>query len=60
MKKAAEFTSPPKDENVIVPEGWFQLRLDPDDRDRGIVGLAERTFRGAELFDTVAGTLHWA
>ncbi|MFD4522690.1 hypothetical protein ACFWP7_01865 [Streptomyces sp. NPDC058470] len=48
MKKAAEFTSPPKDYNVIVPDGWFQLPLDPDDRDHGIGALAERTFRGVD------------
>jgi hypothetical protein len=48
MKRAAEFTSPPQDYNVVVPDGWFQLPLDPDDRDRGIVALAERTFRGVD------------
>lgn len=48
MKTAGDFTSPPKDYNVIVPDGWFQLPLDPDDRDRGIVLLAERTFRGVD------------
>lgn len=48
MKTVDDFTSPPKDYNVIVPDGWFQLPLDPDDRDRGIVALAERTFRGVD------------
>ncbi|MGW0824226.1 hypothetical protein [Streptomyces sp. NPDC002845] len=48
MKMADQFTSPPKDYQVVVPDGWFQLPLDPDDRDRGIVALAELTFRGAD------------
>ncbi|MFF1698279.1 hypothetical protein ACFVXC_32440 [Streptomyces sp. NPDC058257] len=48
MKKADEFASPPSDYNVIVPDGWFQLLLDPDDRDRAIVALAERQFRGID------------
>ncbi|MFE1286649.1 hypothetical protein [Streptomyces sp. NPDC058751] len=48
MKHAAEFTSPPQDYNLVVPDEWFQLQLDPDDRDRGIIALAERTFRGVD------------
>jgi len=48
MKAAGQFTSPPKDYNVIVPDGWFQVALDPDDRDRSIVALAELTFRGVD------------
>ncbi|MGH4032436.1 hypothetical protein ACQB60_26250 [Actinomycetota bacterium Odt1-20B] len=48
MKKASEFTSPPSNYNVIVPDGWFQLALDPDDRDRSIIALAERQFRGVD------------
>lgn len=48
MKPAAEFTSPPRDYNVVVPDGWFQLTLDPDNRDRGIIALADRTFRGVD------------
>lgn len=48
MKAAAEFASPPEDYNVIVPDGWFQLPLDPDTRDRAITVLAERTFRGVD------------
>ncbi|MDX2542208.1 hypothetical protein ACOT81_31365 [Streptomyces sp. WI04-05B] len=48
MKTSDEFTSPPQDYNVVVPDGWFQLALDPDDRDRGIVALADRQFRGVD------------
>ncbi|MFJ8198003.1 hypothetical protein [Streptomyces sp. NPDC096152] len=48
MKTADHFTSPPRDYKVVVPDGWFQLSLDPDDRDRGIVALADVTFRGVD------------
>ncbi|GAA1929628.1 hypothetical protein GCM10009837_64120 [Streptomyces durmitorensis] len=48
MKNASEFTSPPSDYNVIVPDGWFQLPLNPEDRDRGIVALADQQFRGVD------------
>ncbi|GAB2982111.1 hypothetical protein GCM10023080_055390 [Streptomyces pseudoechinosporeus] len=48
MKTASDFTSPPLDYNLIVPDGWFQIPLDPEDRDRGIIALADRQFRGVE------------
>lgn len=48
MKNASEFTSPPSDYNVIVPDGWFQLPLAPEDRDRGIIALADQQFRGVD------------
>lgn len=49
MKTAEQFSSPPQDYRVIVPDGWFQLPLDPPDaRDRAIVALADLTFRGVD------------
>ncbi|GAA3087652.1 hypothetical protein ACFQ0X_19510 [Streptomyces rectiviolaceus] len=48
MKNASEFTSPPSDYNVIVPDGWFQLPLAPEHRDRGIMALADQQFRGVD------------
>ncbi|MFJ3756878.1 hypothetical protein [Streptomyces sp. NPDC090080] len=49
MKTAEQFSSPPQDYRVVVPDGWFQLPLDPpDDRDRAIVALADLTFRGVD------------
>lgn len=48
MKTASDFTSPPKDYNLLVPDGWFQLSLEPEERDRGIVALADRQFRGVD------------
>jgi hypothetical protein len=49
VKTAEQFSSPPKDYRVIVPDGWFQVLLDPpDERDRAIVALADLTFRGVD------------
>ncbi|MFF9817110.1 hypothetical protein [Streptomyces sp. NPDC014006] len=49
MKTAEQFTSPPSDYRVIVPDGWFQVPLDPpDERDRSIVALGDLTFRGVD------------
>jgi hypothetical protein len=48
MKTAEQFSSAPTDYNVVVPDGWFQLALDPEERDRGIIALAELTFRGQD------------
>ncbi|MFD3837683.1 hypothetical protein ACFWWC_15645 [Streptomyces sp. NPDC058642] len=48
MKTASDFTSPPQDYNLIVPDGWFQLSLEPEERDRGIITLADRQFRGID------------
>ncbi|MCQ4196122.1 MULTISPECIES: hypothetical protein [Streptomyces] len=48
MRTADQFSSPPTDYNVVVPDGWFQLQLDPEGRDRGILALAELTFRGQD------------
>ncbi|MER6187284.1 hypothetical protein [Streptomyces sp. NPDC001652] len=48
MKTASDFTSPPQDYNLIVPDGWFQLSLEPEERDRGIIALADRQFRGID------------
>ncbi|MFF7795322.1 hypothetical protein [Streptomyces sp. NPDC007991] len=41
-------TAPPKDYNLVVPDGWFKLSLDPEDRDRSIIALAEQQFRGVD------------
>ncbi|MEU6737149.1 hypothetical protein [Streptomyces physcomitrii] len=44
MKK--EWDSPPSDYTLIVPNGWFLVSLDPEERDRCILALAEQQFRG--------------
>jgi hypothetical protein len=41
-------TSPPTDYNLVVPDGWFKLSLDPEDRDRSIIALADRQFHGLD------------
>jgi hypothetical protein len=49
VKTAEQFSSPPKDHRVIVPDGCFEVPLDPpDERDRAIVALADLTFRGVD------------
>ncbi|MDQ0599808.1 hypothetical protein QF037_004153 [Streptomyces canus] len=48
MRTADQFSSAPTDYNVVVPDGWFQLSLDPEERDRSIIALAELTFRGQD------------
>jgi hypothetical protein len=40
--------SAPSDYTLIVPDGWFQLKLDPEVRDRGIIALADLQFRGID------------
>ncbi|MFJ4975685.1 hypothetical protein ACIP6X_10145 [Streptomyces coeruleorubidus] len=41
-------TTPPKDYNLVVPDGWFKLSLDPEDRDRSIIALADQQFHGID------------
>ncbi|MFJ6741364.1 hypothetical protein ACIQOU_21025 [Streptomyces sp. NPDC091279] len=48
MKTAGQFNSPPKDYHLVVPDGWFRLLLEPDQRDRSIVALANLTFSGRD------------
>ncbi|MFE1440900.1 hypothetical protein [Streptomyces sp. NPDC058739] len=48
MRDAKSFASPPADYNLLVPDGWFQISLDPNERDRSIIALAELQFRGVD------------
>ncbi|MFI8877970.1 hypothetical protein [Streptomyces sp. NPDC055243] len=48
MPLQTEWDTPPSDYTIFVPAGWFQLHLDPDERDRGIVALADRQFAGID------------
>lgn len=48
MKTAAEFTAPPSDYRIVVPDGWFQLALEPEDRDASVLALAEQQFHGID------------
>jgi hypothetical protein len=40
--------TPPTDYNLVVPDGWFKVSLDPEQRDRSILALAEQQFRGID------------
>ncbi|MDN0193574.1 hypothetical protein [Streptomyces sp. S.PNR 29] len=46
--QAEDQPAPPKDYNLVVPEGWFKLSLDPEHRDRSIIALAEHQFHGID------------
>ncbi|AZM54785.1 hypothetical protein DMA15_21315 [Streptomyces sp. WAC 01529] len=48
MALRTEWDTPPSDYTIFVPAGWFQLHLDPDERDRGIAALADRQFAGID------------
>ncbi|WP_432095489.1 hypothetical protein [Streptomyces sp. bgisy100] len=48
MALKTEWTTPPSDYTIFVPAGWFQLPLDPKERDRGIIALADRQFTGID------------
>ncbi|MFE9253330.1 hypothetical protein [Streptomyces sp. NPDC007088] len=30
MRTAAQFTTPPSDYRLVVPDGWYQLALEPE------------------------------
>ncbi|MFI1755642.1 hypothetical protein [Streptomyces sp. NPDC020571] len=43
-----ESPTPPTDYRLLMPEGWFRILLDPDQRDRSVDALVERQFRGID------------
>lgn len=44
MKK--EWDSPPSDYTLMVPNGWFLVSLDPEERDRSILHSPTSSFGG--------------
>ncbi|MGW5637098.1 hypothetical protein [Streptomyces sp. NPDC003832] len=48
LKTADGFTAPPADYNLVVPDGWFQISLVPEERDRCIIALADLQFKGVD------------
>ncbi|MEW2567068.1 hypothetical protein [Streptomyces sp. NPDC047070] len=48
IRGAEDWSSPPSDYKLVVPQGWFQVSLDPEERDRSIIALAERQFNGVD------------
>ncbi|MFG3271221.1 MULTISPECIES: hypothetical protein [Streptomyces] len=45
---SARGTAPPGDYRLLLPEGWFQIPLDPEQRDKSIDALLERQFHGTD------------
>ncbi|MFA3873606.1 hypothetical protein ABS735_07940 [Streptomyces sp. MMCC 100] len=43
-----ESPTPPADYRLLLPEGWFRILLDPDQRDGSVDALVERQFRGVD------------
>ncbi|MBU6531916.1 hypothetical protein ACFUIW_24120 [Streptomyces sp. NPDC057245] len=43
-----EGPTPPADYRLLLPEGWFRILLDPDQRERSVDALVERQFRGID------------
>ncbi|QKW09252.1 hypothetical protein HUT18_25590 [Streptomyces sp. NA04227] len=48
MTLKTDWDTPPTDYTVLVPHGWFQLPLDPEQRDRSIIALADQQFAGVD------------
>jgi hypothetical protein len=48
VKTADDFSSPPTDYNLLVPDGWFEISLDPEERDQSILALVDLQFRGVD------------
>ncbi|MFJ3139075.1 hypothetical protein ACIRG8_23500 [Streptomyces sp. NPDC102359] len=43
-----ENTEPPSDYQLLLPDGWFRILLDPEQRDMSVDALVERRFRGID------------
>ncbi|WP_042176823.1 hypothetical protein [Streptomyces sp. NBRC 110035] len=41
-------SAPPADYHLLLPEGWFRILLDPEQRDRSVDALVERQFHGID------------
>ncbi|QDQ11492.1 hypothetical protein [Streptomyces spectabilis] len=49
MALRSDWAASPAEYTILVPGGWFQIPLEPPrERDRGILALAERQFRGVD------------
>ncbi|MFE9310865.1 hypothetical protein ACFYM5_24835 [Streptomyces sp. NPDC006706] len=46
--EATEETAPPGDYRLLLPEGWFRILLEPEQRDKAIEALVERQFHGID------------
>ncbi|MGW2765222.1 hypothetical protein [Streptomyces sp. NPDC001275] len=43
-----EETAPPGDYRLLLPDGWFRILLEPEQRDKAIDALVERQFHGID------------
>ncbi|MEU1202817.1 hypothetical protein ABZ446_42310 [Streptomyces sp. NPDC005813] len=41
-------TAPPADYQLLLPDGWFRVRIDPEGRERSVDALLERQFAGID------------
>ncbi|MFF4347709.1 hypothetical protein [Streptomyces sp. NPDC001530] len=41
-------TVPPADYRLLLPEGWFRVRIDPEGRERSVDALLDRQFEGVD------------
>ncbi len=48
MTTRPEHDGPPSDYQLLLPDGWFRILLDPEQRDRSVDALAERRFQGID------------
>ncbi|MEU6120668.1 hypothetical protein [Streptomyces sp. NPDC047123] len=39
---------PPRDYRLLLPDGWFRILLEPDERERAVAALVERQFHGID------------
>ncbi|MFE0175273.1 hypothetical protein ACFWZ2_23430 [Streptomyces sp. NPDC059002] len=40
--------APPSDYRLLLPDGWFRILLDPDEREKSVAALVERQFQGID------------
>ncbi|MFJ4549619.1 hypothetical protein ACIP4X_10355 [Streptomyces sp. NPDC088817] len=43
-----EETASPGDYRLLLPDGWFRIHLEPDQRDKAVDALVERQFHGID------------
>ncbi|MGA5263703.1 hypothetical protein ACPCI0_26215 [Streptomyces griseoincarnatus] len=48
MTTRPEHDGPPSDYRLLLPDGWFRILLDPEQRDRSVDALVERRFQGVD------------
>ncbi|WP_037766672.1 hypothetical protein [Streptomyces sp. 142MFCol3.1] len=45
---AGDNVAPPTDYRLLLPQGWFRVRIDPEGRERSVDALLERQFAGID------------